>query len=295
MKSGMVTIVGRPNSGKSTLLNALVGQKISIVSAAPQTTRNRIIGIRNDSRGQVVFVDTPGIHKPHFRLNQRMQHAVTDALHGIDLILHMVDASISFGSGENYVLEMIRRLRPKAMLLLNKIDTIAKPRLLPLIQRYSSAYEYLEIIPISALTSENLELLMDRIIDALPEAPPNYELDRVTDRTERFLSSEFIREKILERTREELPYTSAVLLRKFDESRRAASNIVAIEADILVEKPSQQGIILGKGGLQLRDLGSAARREIEELLGCKVYLELNVRTVRKWRDNDAILDELGLG
>jgi GTP-binding protein Era len=295
MKSGMVTIVGRPNSGKSTLLNSLVGQKVSIVSATPQTTRNRIIGIRNDPRGQVVFVDTPGIHKPHFRLNQRMQHTVTDALHGIDLVLHMVDAAISFGSGENYVLEMVKRLKPRAILVLNKIDRIAKTRLLPLIQRYSSAYEYLEIIPISALTAENLAVLLDRIFDALPESPPLYEEDRVTDRTEKFLSSEFIREKILERTREELPYTSAVLLKKFDESRRTTANLVVIEADILVEKSSQQGIILGKGGLQLRDLGSAARKEIEDLLGCKVYLELNVRTVRQWRDNDAILDELELG
>jgi GTPase len=295
MKSGMVTIVGRPNSGKSTLLNSLVGQKISIVSPAPQTTRNRIVGIRNDPRGQIVFVDTPGIHKPHFRLNQRMQHAVTDALHGIDLVLHMVDAAISFGSGENYVLEMMKRLRPRAILLLNKIDKISKPRLLPLIQRYSAAYAYVEILPVSALTSENLDLLVNRIFEVLPEAPPAYDPEQVTDRTERFLSSEFIREKILERTREELPYTSAVLLRKFDESRRATAKLVVIEADILVEKSSQQGIILGKGGLQLRDLGSAARKEIEELLGCKVYLELTVRTVRKWRDNDTILDELELG
>jgi GTPase len=295
MKSGMVTIVGRPNSGKSTLLNSLVGQKISIVSESPQTTRNRIIGIRNDPRGQIVFVDTPGIHKPHFRLNQRMQHAVTDALHGIDLVLHMVDAAISFGSGENYVLELVKKLRPKAILLLNKIDKISKPKLLPLIQRYSSAYEYQEIIPISALTAENLDILLDRIFETLPESAPNYDPEQVTDRTEKFLSSEFIREKILERTREELPYTTAVLLKKFDESRRASAKLVVIEADILVEKSSQQGIILGKGGLQLRDLGTAARKEIEELLGCKVFLELNVRTVRQWRDNDAVLDELELG
>jgi len=187
------------------------------------------------------------------------------------------------------------RLKPRAILVLNKIDRIAKNRLLPLIQIYSRAYEYLEIIPISALTAENIEVLLDRIFDALPEAPPLYEGDLVTDRTERFLSSEFIREKILQRTREELPYTSAVLLTKFDESRRATANLVVIEADILVEKSSQQGIILGKGGLQLRDLGSAARKEIEDLLGCKVYLELNVRTVRRWRDDDAILDELELG
>lgn len=295
MKTGTVTIIGRPNSGKSTLLNALIGQKISIVSRAPQTTRHRILGIRTEERGQIVFVDTPGIHKPHFRMNQRMQRTIHDAIQAVDLVLHVVDASISIGAGESFVLEMVKKVRPKALLLLNKIDRIAKPRLLPLMQRYSAEYPYLEIIPLSAMKGENLDLLLGRIFACLPEGELLYDSAQVTDRTERFLSGEFIREKILERTREEIPYATAVLLKKFDESRRESANLVVIEADILVEKESQQGIILGKGGLQLRDLGTAARKELEELLGCRVYLELEVRTVRKWRDNNAILDELELG
>jgi len=295
MKTGTVTIIGRPNSGKSTLLNGLVGQKISIVSRAPQTTRHRIVGIRTDDRGQIVFVDTPGIHKPHFRMNERMQRIVRDALEDVDLVLHVVDASISIGAGETFVLEMVKRIRPKALLLLNKIDRIPKPRLLPLMQRYGDEYPYLEIIPVSALKGENLDLLLGRLFEHLPEGQPLYDPEQITDRPERFLSAEFIREKILERTREEIPYTTAVLLKKFDESRRESAKLVSIQADILVEKESQQGIILGKGGLQLRDLGTAARKELEELLGCRVYLELEVRTVRKWRDNDAILDELELG
>jgi len=295
MKSGIAAILGRPNSGKSTLLNALVGQKISIVSRAPQTTRNRIRGMLTDPRGQIAFVDTPGVHRPHFRMNERMQRVVHEALKEVDLVLHIVDASISFGAGESYVLEMVKKAQPRAILLLNKIDRIAKTRLLPLMERYGGEYGYLEIIPISALTGENLDLLVDRVFESLPEGEPLYSPDQVTDRSERFLTSEFIREKILERMREELPYTSAVLLKKFDESRRAADRIVVVEADILVEKHSQQGIILGRGGLQLRDLGTAARKDIEELLGCKVYLDLKVRTVRKWRDNDAILNELELG
>ena len=295
MKAGMVTIIGRPNSGKSTLLNSLIGQKISIVSRAPQTTRQRILGIRTEDRGQIVFVDTPGIHKPHFRMNERMQRIVRDALEGVDLVLHVVDASISIGAGENFVLEMVKRIRPKALLVLNKIDRISKPRLLPLMQRYSGEYPYLEIIPLSALKGENLDLLLGRLFEHLPEGEPLYDSEQITDRTERFLSAEFIREKILERTREEIPYTTAVLLKKFDESRRESAKLVSIEADILVEKESQQGIIIGKGGLQLRDLGTAARKELEELLGCRVYLQLEVRTVRKWRDDDVILDQLELG
>ena len=295
MKTGMVTIIGRPNSGKSTLLNSLIGQKISIVSSAPQTTRHRILGIRTEGRGQAVFVDTPGIHKPRFRMNERMQRIVHDSLKDVDLILHVVDASILIGAGETFVLELVKKVRPKAFLLLNKIDRISKTRLLPLMQSYGAEYPYLEIIPLSALRGENLDLLLRCIFAHLPEGEPLYDSEQATDRSERFLSAEFIREKILERTREEIPYTTAVLLKKFDESRRESANLVVIEADILVEKESQQGIIVGKGGLQLRDVGTAARKELEELLGCRIYLELVVRTVRKWRDNDAILDQLELG
>jgi GTP-binding protein Era len=295
MKCGTAVIIGRPNSGKSTLLNALVGQKISIVSDKPQTTRHRIVGITTEARGQIVFMDTPGIHKPAYGMNRRMLHTVYDGLRDVDLVLLVVDASISFGSGENFVLETVRKAQVKAFLLLNKIDKIAKPRLLPIMQRYGEAYDFLEIIPISAKAGENLGLLLDKAFEHLPEGEPLYEPEQFTDRTERFLASEFIREKLLERVREELPYTSAVIIRKFDESQRADKNLVVIEADILVEKRSQQGIILGAGATQLRDLGISARHELEQLLDSKVYLALQVKTARNWRNDEAVLDELELG
>ena len=295
MKSGTVVIIGRPNSGKSTLLNALVGQKISIVSAKPQTTRHRIIGITTEPRGQIVFMDTPGIHKPAYGMNRRMLHTVYDGLRDVDLVLLVVDSSISFGSGEHFVLETVRKAQTRALLLLNKIDRIPKPKLLPIIQRYGAAYAFLEIIPIAAKTGENLGLLVDKIFEHLPDGEPLWESDRITDRSERFLASEFIREKLLERVREELPYTSAVIVRRFDESQRAEKKLVVIDADILVEKRSQQGIILGAGGTQLRDLGIAARQQLEQLLDCKVYLGLQVRTVHNWRNDEAVLDELELG
>ncbi len=295
MKSGTVAIVGRPNSGKSTLLNALVAQKISIVSDKPQTTRHRILGILTEARGQVVFIDTPGIHKPSYRMNRRMLDCVCQAFRAVDLVLLLVDASISFGAGEKYVLDMLKSVGSKALLLINKIDKVAKSRLLPIIERYAGEYHFLEIIPISALQRDNLGLVMDRLFYYLPEGEALYAPEEITDRSERFLSSEFIREKILERTQAEIPYCSAVLIRRFDEGRRGKENLVVIEADILVERKSQQGIILGAGGLRLKDVGIAARRDLEQLLDCRVYLNLQVRTALKWRDDDAILDELELG
>ena len=295
MKSGTAVIIGRPNSGKSTLLNALVGQKISIVSEKPQTTRHRILGIITEDRGQIVFMDTPGIHKPAYGMNRRMLHTVYDGLRDVDLVLLVVDASIAFGSGENFVLETVKKTQARSFLLLNKIDRIAKNKLLPTIQRYANAYDFLEIIPISAKTGENLNVLRDKLFECLPEGEPVYVPEQFTDRTERFLASEFIREKLLERVREELPYTCAVLIRKFDESQREEKKLVVIEADILVERRSQQGIIIGAGAAQLRDLGISARQELERLLDCKVFLGLQVRTARNWRNDEAVLDQLELG
>jgi GTPase len=296
MKSGTVVIIGRPNSGKSTLLNALIGQKVSIVSNKPQTTRHRIIGVTTEDRGQIVFMDTPGIHKPEYGMNRRMLHAVYEGLRDVDLAILMVDASISFGSGENYVLEMIKKAQVPAFLLLNKVDIISKNKLLPAMERYARAYNFLEIIPISAMTGENLEIVRDKIFEYLPEGELFYEADYLTDRTERFLAGEFIREKLLDRVREELPYACAVMIRKFDESRREEEKgLVRIEADILVEKKSQQGIIVGAGASQLKNIGIAARKDLETLLGCSVFLGLQVRTAHNWRNDESILDEMELG
>jgi GTP-binding protein Era len=295
MKFGTAVIIGRPNSGKSTLLNALVGQKISIVSAKPQTTRHRILGIVTEARGQIVFTDTPGIHKPAYGMNRRMLRTVYEGLREVDLVLLMVDASVSFGSGEHFVLETMKKAEARVLVLLNKIDAIAKPKLLPIMQRYGSAHDFLEIIPISAKTGENLSLLRDKLFEYLPEGEPFYDAEQFTDRTERFLASELIREKLLERVREELPYTCAVLIRKFDESQREEKKLIVIEADILVEKRSQQGIVLGAGASHLRDLGIAARQELEQLLDCKIYLGLQVKTAPNWRNDEAVLDQLELG
>jgi GTP-binding protein Era len=295
MKSGIVSIVGRPNSGKSTLINALIGQKISIVSPIPQTTRHRILGILTEPRGQIVFVDTPGIHRPEFRMNRRMQRTVIDSLRDVDLVLLMVDGTIRFGAGENYVLEMVKKSGLPAVLAINKIDKIAKPKLLPVIQRYAEAHSFLEILPLSARTGDNRSLLIDKIFDHLREGELFYPAEQVTDRGERFLAAELIREKILAFAREEIPYATAVLIRNFDESQRKKKKLIVLEADVLVERKSQQGIIIGKEGSQLRQLGTAARQELEEMLGCRLFLGLTVRTVSKWRDDDAVLNDLEVG
>lgn len=295
MKSGIATIIGRPNSGKSTLLNALVGQKISIVSDKPQTTRNRILGIISDERGQIVFADTPGIHKPGYLMNERMQDAVRNALNDVDLVLLVVDGSISFGAGEAFALEFVKQSRLKAFLLINKIDKFSKPLLLPIIQRYANAGDFREIIPISARKSKNISLIVDKIFECLPDGEMIFDPSLHTDRSERFLAGEFIREKILLKTRQELPYTCAVLITQFDESKREKKKLVHIEADILVEKEAQQAIILGGGGARIREIGMQARRDVEEMLGCRVYLGLRVRTARNWRNNNFILDELEVG
>ena len=295
MKSGSVVIIGRPNSGKSTLLNALVGQKISIVSDKPQTTRHRVLGVVTEERGQIVFLDTPGIHKPAYAMNRRMLQTVYDGLLDVNLVILMTDASIAFGSGENYVLETVKRSGVPTILLLNKIDIIAKRRLLPIMERYGAAYDFLEIIPVSALAGENLAVVLDKIFEHLPTGEPLYDTEYFTDRTEKFLAGEFVREKILDKVREELPYACAVLIRRFDESQRETKKIVRIEADILVEKRSQQGIVLGAGASQLKNIGIAARRDLEGLLDCKVFLGLQVRTSPDWRNDNAVLDELELG
>lgn len=285
LKSGFVAIVGRPNAGKSTLMNALVGARVSIVTPVPQTTRNRILGIVNRPDAQIVFMDTPGIHRPLSRLNERMMAFVRQALEERDLALLIVDASLGFGKGDDFALELLKEYSPKSILLLNKIDSIRKPRLLPLIERYSKLFDFEEIIPVSAKTGEGLPELLEEIVARLPEGPRYFPPDIYTDQPERFLASEIIRERVICHTRQELPYVTAVLIDSFEES----DTLTRICSSIVVEKESQKPIILGAGGRQIKQIGTEARRELEKLFPPKVFLELFVKVEPHWRDNRAVV------
>jgi GTP-binding protein Era len=289
-KSGFVAIVGRPNAGKSTLLNRLVGEKVAIVSAIPQTTRNQIRGIVNRPEGQIVFIDTPGIHKPLHRMNQRMMKQVHAAFDGIDLALLMVDVTASFGEGDKFVIELLKEKDVPTFLLLNKIDQVEKLKLLPIISRYSMLMKWGEVIPISALLGENEDRLMKCIFDFLKEGPVYFSEEQYTDQPERALASEFIREKILLHTREEIPHSIAVLVDKYEEGER----VIRIYASIVVDRDSQKGILIGRKGNMLKQIGTEARLDLELLLNAKVYLELFVKVRPQWRDNEAILDEIGI-
>jgi GTPase len=288
IKSGFVAVVGRPNAGKSTLTNALVGEKVSIVTPAPQTTRNRILGIVHRPSAQVVLMDTPGIHKPLSRLNDRMMTFVRQALEQRDLALLIVDASQRFGKGDEYTLELLKEYAPRTILVLNKIDRIKKPQLLPIMDQYSKLHDFEEIIPIAALGGEGLEELLTAVIDALPEGPRYFPPDVYTDQPERFLASEIIREKVIRHTRQELPYVSAVLLEQFTES----PSMTTIHASVIVEKDSQKPIIIGAGASQLKQIGTEARLELEKLFPPKVFLNLYVRVEPHWRDDRGVLAAL---
>jgi GTP-binding protein Era len=287
-KSGFVAIVGRPNAGKSTLINALVGEKVSIVTAVPQTTRNRILGVANRPGAQIVFMDTPGIHKPLSRLNNQMMRFVRAALEDRDLALLIVDATAKFGRGDEFAIELIRQYSPTTILLLNKIDRVAKPSLLPLMDRYSKLYSFEEIIPISARTGDGLAELLEIVVKLLPEGPEFFPPDTYTDQPERFLAGEIIREKVIQQTQQELPYVTAVLIDDFKESE----TITRIYSTIVVEKESQKPIVIGAGGHRIKEIGTAARVELERLFPPKVFLELFVKVQPNWRDNQAIVSEL---
>jgi len=289
-KSGFIAITGRPNSGKSTLLNQLLGEKVSIVSDKPQTTRHKILGILSQKQGQIIFIDTPGIHKPGHELNKRMMRAVYDSLDGIDLLLVLVDATTRIGSADPYVVDLIRERGLKTILLLNKIDVLKKDKLLPLISMYSQKFDFAEIVPISALKRENLELLIQLTFKYLPEGPAFYPEDQFTDCHERFLVGELVREKVLLNTAEELPYSTTVVVARFEEK----GELALIHCDIYVERDSQRKIIIGRQGMKLKKIGTEARSEIESLLGKKAYLDLFVKVKAKWRDDLRFLDSLSI-
>lgn len=290
-RCGFVSVVGRPNVGKSTLVNRLVGQKVAIVSDKPQTTRNRILAVVNRSDGQIVLFDTPGIHKPLHRMNERMVQAAVRSLRRIDIALWVADAAEGYGPGDRYVRDVLKRTGKPVLLGLNKIDRIARPKLLPVIDDYRQLLDFSEVVPISALTGENVELLAELLLRHLPEGERLYPEDFLSDQPERFFVAEMVREQILRLTREEIPYSAGVVVDSFKEDEP----LVRIEASILVERESQKGILIGKGAGMLKAVGTAARREIEEFLGTKIYLGLFVKVRAGWREDAATLRQMGLG
>jgi GTP-binding protein Era len=286
-------LIGRPNAGKSTLLNRLVGQKVAIVSDKPQTTRHRIVGVRNAAGGQMVFIDTPGIHKPVHRMNQRMVDAAVETLRDVDVAVLVVDATVPPGTGDRFVLDLIGRRRTNALLALNKIDAMEKPRLLPLLEWYGREGAFSALIPISALTGDGLERLESEILAALPEGERLYPEEFLTDQTERSLAAELIREKVLAHTRDELPYTTAVTIDRWQEPA-ASERLTKIFASILVDRESQRPIVVGARGEMIKRIGTEARRDLETLLDGPVFLDLHVKVRADWRDDERLLDELGL-
>lgn len=299
---GYVALIGRPNVGKSTLVNNLLGQKIAIVSDKPQTTRVSILGIKTTERGQIIFVDNPGVHKPLHLMNRRMMNYVHSSLETADLLLLMIDATKKFGHGDQYVLDILKNVTRPIFLLINKVDLVKKENILLIIDNYKDLLPFKEIVPISALKGDNLDRLETLIYDYLPEADKIYSEDEISDQSERFLLSEIIREKILNHVEEELPYTTAVVIRSIERTElpprparghqpaKSARPLVRIQADILVEKENHKGIIIGRKGSLLRTIGSEARREMEEILESQIFLELSVRVREKWRDSEEILD-----
>ena len=290
--AGYVALIGRPNAGKSTLLNRLVGQKIAAVSDKPQTTRFRIQGVITKPEGQIVLVDTPGVHQPGYELNRRMMAAVQDALLGVDLVCLIRDASASTGNGDRFVLDLVKRSEKPAILLLNKIDKLEdKSSLLPLMDFYSNEYEWREIIPISALKDEMTDVLIASSLRHLPEGEPIFSEDELTDQTVRSMVAEIVREKVLQTTGDEIPYVTAVVTERFEEVREDFARINCL---IVVERVTQKKIIIGRGASRLKEIGIRARREIEELLGHRVHLELFVKVEEDWRNNPNLLNEFGL-
>lgn len=292
MKAGFVALVGRPNAGKSTLLNRLVGQKVAIVSDKPQTTRTRIVGVRNGEGGQLVFIDTPGIHRPLHRMNVRMVDVAVQSISQADVVCAVVDATEPVGGGDQYFGTLLLRASNPVVLALNKIDRLAKPALLPIIERWSRLARFEDVVPVSALSGENEGDLEQALLRHLPEGDPLYPADYLTDQPERTYVAEIIREKVLRHTREELPFTSAVLVDRFEEA--GERGVMRLFCTILVERESQKPIVIGRGGSMIKRIGSEAREELERFFRARVYLDLRVKTSAGWREDPRLLDEIGV-
>ena len=291
MRSGFVALAGRPNAGKSTLINSLIGEKVAIVSSKPQTTRSEIRGIYTDEECQIIFTDTPGIHKPKFRLESRMNKEAADVIQGVDLIYLVVDASVPYAKGDEFVLNMVKNTGLPVFLILNKMDKMKPEKIVKVIQQWQERYEFAEYFPLSAKFGRSFEDLIKTTRKYLPEGDLLYPAEMTSDGAENFRIAELIREKILTQTEDEVPHASAVLI----ENKEFKKDKVYIQAMILVERDSQKGIMIGKQGQMLKKIGSLAREDIEKLLGKKVFLELFVRVENEWRSRDARITEYGYG
>ena len=291
MKAGFVSFVGRPNAGKSSLLNRIVGEKLAIVSDKPQTTRHRILGVKNYPEGQVVFVDTPGIHRPLHRMNVRMVDTATETLREVDVVGVVIDASESPGQGLRFLLNMVKDTNAKTVLILNKIDLVKKHKLLPVLDQLSKEGNWHAMVPVSAITGDNIERLEQVVLDALPEGEPLYPPDYLTDQPERTMVAEMVREQVLRLTRDELPFSTAVLLDRWEEEE---GHMLRLYLTILVERDSQKPIVIGRAGEMIKEIGSSARKEIEQFLDRKIFLDLRVAVKEQWRENDRLLDEMGV-
>lgn len=289
-RSGFVAIIGRPNVGKSTLMNHLIGQKIAIMSDKPQTTRNKIHGVYTTNDTQIVFLDTPGIHKPQSKLGNYMMQTAESALKEVEAALFLIDAAEGLGGGDRFIIEQLKKVKTPVFLVMNKIDKVEPEQLLPMITQYNELYEFAEIVPISALKGNNVDTLLEQISRYLPEGPQYYPADQITDHPEQFVCSELIREKILHMTREEIPHSIAVTI---EDMRVKENGVVYIGAVIFVERDSQKGIIIGKKGELLKEVGKQARKDIEALLGSRIFLELWVKVKKDWRNQERVLKDLG--
>lgn len=289
-KSGFVALIGRPNVGKSTLLNYMVGQKVAIMSNVAQTTRNKIQGIYTSDEAQIVFIDTPGIHKPQTRLGDFMERSALSALDEVDVILFVVPANEKRGAGDNFIIERLKKVQQPIYLVVNKIDQVNPNDLPDIIAQYEGALPFKKVVPVSALQGNNVNTLINDLVDQLPTGPQYYPADQVSDHPERFVIAEMIREKVFLNTREEVPHSVAIDVTSI---QREDDETIHVSANIIVERPGQKGIIIGKGGSMLKKIGTAARQDIQALLGDKVFLQLWVKVVPGWRDKSAMLKDYG--